>query len=619
MNPAYFRMLYHSSPSSTQSSRPHSPPRTLGHSDSDSADTTLHPPPGIEFIGSEPSPSAPHGISSSAFSPNYFKKFFVEEKELGRGGKGVVLLVRHELDGVYLGHFACKRVPVGDDHGWLEKVLVEVQLLQNLSHQNLVSYRHVWLEDYKITNFGPSVPCAFILQQYCNAGDLQRYVLEPAKQTITKEQMKERMRRKSKGQLEPPTDLHSHKRMQFEEIFSFFRDITSGLHHLHSHGYIHRDLKPSNCLLHSDSSGKLRVLVSDFGEVQMENMTRKSTGATGTIAYCAPEVLRRDLPTGLYGNFSTKSDVFSLGMIVYFMCFGKLPYSSADDINEEKEDLDQLREEISAWAGVDEEWKFRTNLPDKLYHALKSLLAINPNDRPSTDEILRAIINNRNTSVTEDLDHVPRPNILDDFHRISNADSPSPTPRRQPTSKNLAKVPFPHKFAPPGPSHLRHVSPDRPLPAGPPKSPTRETEYTADVSETAALIRPRRTTPEHIDASSLSPKPPSPSRQPLALPPPPPPQFSRLHRLYTNPITRGSLKILVFLLKYVFLTRPCAPYAASIWLSFPLILVASLDFLYSSASISLNIQKSLVLLALHFFVLGLAFRYGVLCQGKVMV
>jgi hypothetical protein len=46
----------------------------------------------------------------------------VEEKELGRGGKGVVLLVRHVLDGVSLGHFACKRVPVGDDHEWLEKV-----------------------------------------------------------------------------------------------------------------------------------------------------------------------------------------------------------------------------------------------------------------------------------------------------------------------------------------------------------------------------------------------------------------------------------------------------------------------------------------------------------------
>lgn len=47
------------------------------------------------------------------------------QRELGRGGKGVVLLVRHVLDGVSLGEFACKRVPVGKDFfpicgGWIE-------------------------------------------------------------------------------------------------------------------------------------------------------------------------------------------------------------------------------------------------------------------------------------------------------------------------------------------------------------------------------------------------------------------------------------------------------------------------------------------------------------------
>lgn len=81
-----------------------------------------------------------------------------------------MLLVRHVLDGVSLGHFACKRVPVGrylcvfsilpteliglgDNHDWLEKVLKEVQLLQQLSHTNLVSYRHVWLENIQITSW----------------------------------------------------------------------------------------------------------------------------------------------------------------------------------------------------------------------------------------------------------------------------------------------------------------------------------------------------------------------------------------------------------------------------------------------------------------------------------
>jgi hypothetical protein len=89
-----------------------------------------------EFLASAPSPDEGHSIKKDAFSPNYFKRFFIEEKELGRGGRGVVLLVRHELDRVSLGmdsdgpratklieigQFACKRVPVGDDHAWLEK------------------------------------------------------------------------------------------------------------------------------------------------------------------------------------------------------------------------------------------------------------------------------------------------------------------------------------------------------------------------------------------------------------------------------------------------------------------------------------------------------------------
>lgn len=82
------------------------------------------PRPEVEDVGEEfnqhdeetedeASISTGHGISSAAFSPKYFERFFVTERELGRGGKGVVLLVKHVLDGVSLGNFACKRVPVG--------------------------------------------------------------------------------------------------------------------------------------------------------------------------------------------------------------------------------------------------------------------------------------------------------------------------------------------------------------------------------------------------------------------------------------------------------------------------------------------------------------------------
>ena len=56
-----------------------------------------------EFISSTPTVQDGSRIRREAFSPNYFKTFFVEERELGRGGKGLVLLVRHEIDGCHLG------------------------------------------------------------------------------------------------------------------------------------------------------------------------------------------------------------------------------------------------------------------------------------------------------------------------------------------------------------------------------------------------------------------------------------------------------------------------------------------------------------------------------------
>lgn len=132
--------------------------------------------------------------------------------------------------------------------------------------------------------------------QYCNAGDLHNYVLSSAKKTTT-EQLKEKIRRRTRGQADLAEASYSPRRLAFEQIISFFRDIASGLNHLHSNGFIHRDLKPSNCLLNDTGipGQELRVLVSDFGEVQIESEKRKSTGATGTISYCAPEVLRRSI------------------------------------------------------------------------------------------------------------------------------------------------------------------------------------------------------------------------------------------------------------------------------------------------------------------------------------
>ena len=166
VSPQYFRRLAASRAASQQSSYPPSPTRALVDSQDLSNDASEGALGSFQHHSGPPHRKKAR-ISASSFSQGYFKQFFTDEGELGRGGKGVVILAKHWLDGVLLGLFACKRIPIGDDHEWLENVLVEVSLLQNISHQNLVSYRHVWLENYQPSEILPRSPHMFILQQYC--------------------------------------------------------------------------------------------------------------------------------------------------------------------------------------------------------------------------------------------------------------------------------------------------------------------------------------------------------------------------------------------------------------------------------------------------------------------
>ncbi|KAL2354941.1 kinase-like protein [Cryomyces antarcticus] len=599
VNPEYFRMLHHSTPGSAESSAPPSPRRHFAQpvlrDTGSSSGNRCGPSSGAQLPGSpSTSPPSSHGISSSAFSPEYFKRFFVEEGVLGRGGKGVVLLVRHMLDGVSLGHFACKRVPVGDDHEWLEKVLLEVQLLQNLSHQNLVSYRHVWLEDYQITKFGPSVPCAFILQQYCNSGDLHHYVHSNVQSSSSStQQLKERLRRKSKGQPELPENFRARRRMPFEEIYSFFKDITSGLHHLHTNGYIHRDLKPSNCLLHN-TGHKLKVLVSDFGEVQLVNAARRSTGATGTISYY-----------GAYGNFTTKSDIFSLGMIVYFMCFNGLPYRNADDLNEENEDLDQLRDEITAWTGFSDERRARPDLPEELYSSLKRLLSLDPAERPETEEILQGIKAGYGVEEVENFGHGASTKLFEDNRsRISSADSPSPAPGAH--SRKLSGS----KHTRPRPSKLkRQYSGEMSRPQSPLSNKVITEERPTSPLESSIVLRTRK-----VD---MPPQPPILSQRALSSPrlmlPPPPSLKSRTLQLRYDPTLNRLLKLAVFLFKTFSIFHTCSPLMANSWISYPLICMAALDV----GLLRTDWVASLVLLGVHCMAVAVAVKWNLLCMRRV--
>ncbi|KAK3115847.1 putative serine/threonine-protein kinase iks1 [Teratosphaeriaceae sp. CCFEE 6253] len=609
MDPNYFGMLAASQRATPEASGANTPSRRLfqpaalrsGRSRDVSGAAAADLPSGAEFVSSTPAAASSHepGISSSALDQGYFQRFFVELGVLGKGGNGVVLLVEHFLDGVSLGQFACKRIPVGNNHSWLQKVLVEVKLLKSIQHQNLIQYNFAWLEDHKPNRFGPSVPCLWILQDYCNGGDLHSYVLGPKDTPSTTETLKARLRRQSRGDPEPPKDLRGPSKLTFDEIFSFFRDITSGLHHLHSKGYIHRDLKPSNCLLQHDGP-KTRVLISDFGEVQVAGARRGSSGATGTISYCAPEVLRRETADGTFGNFSTKSDIFSLGMIVHFMCFGRLPYSNADDINEETEDLDILRAEITSWPGFDDAVRARPDLHERLYRFLKRLLSVEPNERPSTGDILDSIRSGGNLSDSS----------VDELgQRVSPLDLPSHRP--SPPGRKQSTV-----VSRPGLSSLgRHRSGGD---AGRSKSPSKSRQGSREHSrplspvDGAITVRPRK-----IELpSSPGLEPPSQQSPRLMLAPPPVPGFAgRVVRIIQHPVTLNSLRALTFVTKLLILFLPCAPYAASAWLMYPLLGLAALDVGF----LRFDLRRSLLLFGIHVAAVIVAAQHGHHCEHPVVV
>ena len=98
-------------------------------------------------------------------------------------------------------------------------------------------------------------------------------------------------------------------------------DVSRAVHYAHQHGVLHRDLKPGNVLLSADG----RPLVADFGLArfmeQEENLTLTGR-SVGSPAYMSPEAFK--------GDASTARDVYALGVILYQLLTGQLPFGGSD-------------------------------------------------------------------------------------------------------------------------------------------------------------------------------------------------------------------------------------------------------------------------------------------------
>ena len=103
-----------------------------------------------------------------------------------------------------------------------------------------------------------------------------------------------------------------------EEILRIGCQMAAGLHAAHQQGLVHRDVKPGNVLLEESVE---RALLSDFGLARAaDDASLTHSGAiTGTPHYMSPEQARGE-------SIDARSDLFSLGSVLYFMATGHPPF-----------------------------------------------------------------------------------------------------------------------------------------------------------------------------------------------------------------------------------------------------------------------------------------------------
>lgn len=110
-------------------------------------------------------------------------------------------------------------------------------------------------------------------------------------------------------------------RLTTKEVISIALQVSAGIEAAHNHHIVHRDIKPQNIIISRDG----KVKVTDFGIAKATSSNTISTNAMGSVHYTSPEQAR--------GGFSDeKSDIYSLGVTMYEMITGELPFDGESTV-----------------------------------------------------------------------------------------------------------------------------------------------------------------------------------------------------------------------------------------------------------------------------------------------
>ena len=167
-----------------------------------------------------------------------------------------------------------------------KQIYNEATIMKKLFHPNVISFKDVF-KDVKLDYF-------YIVMEYANDGDLSKKIKAQKQKTFGEKYFSE------------------------EKILQYFYQICRGLQYIHSKNIIHRDIKSQNIFLMKN--GKIKI--GDFGIAKaLTNSKNNASTVIGTPYYFSPEIINGEL-------YNYKTDIWSLGVVLYEMCCLKLPFES---------------------------------------------------------------------------------------------------------------------------------------------------------------------------------------------------------------------------------------------------------------------------------------------------